>query len=131
MAVSDLQRRHLNLGLNEGRHISCKTDTKCAVRVLPNRFRNALRSEPTNGSQRKKGYLIVVGVAALVVLALLIFEVGPLFSPSRAGTETATTATYNIAATSVLASASKQAPSGYAVASSRPLYMSEPGLENA
>ncbi|MDA4116928.1 MAG: hypothetical protein OK455_01105 [Thaumarchaeota archaeon] len=99
--------------------------------MLPSRLRATPGSEPVNRFP-KNGYLIGLAVAVIVVLATLVFGIEPLFAPSTTGDGTATTTStaYDIAASSILASAVQRAPAGYAETTSKPLNITEPGFEN-
>jgi len=80
---------------------------------------------------RGRAYLIALGVASVVVLGLLLTGLGVFNQSAATGTSTTTaTTSYNIVASSVIASAATYTPSdGYTQGSPKALNPHESGLE--
>ena len=110
--------------------------------MLPGRFLNALltarAAQGPGGSSggtippRGRIYLVALGVASIVALGLLLSGLG-VFNQTAApsASSTTTTTSYDVIASSVVASAANYAPSaGYAQGSSRQLNPNESGLES-
>jgi hypothetical protein len=84
-------------------------------------------------SGRGRTYLLALGVASIVALALLLTGLGVFNQSTGTGTSTTTTSTtYNLIASSVLGSAAFYAPAaGYTQGSPKQLNPHESGLETA
>jgi hypothetical protein len=86
-----------------------------------------------NGAKPQRGRksIFLVGVAALVLLGLLLYSLGTFNAPAATSSSTTTTSTsYSVLASSVIASAASHAPDGYVQGSSKQLNASESGLES-
>lgn len=84
----------------------------------------------TKISPRGRTYLASLGIASIVLLALLLYGLGA-FSPrppSSSTAETTAATSYDTLASSVISSAANYAPAGYTQGSSRPLFPNETGL---
>ncbi len=113
--------------------------------MLPSRFLNASsisraspdpsRNADGGGKIQPKGrtYLLALAVASVIALGLLLTGLGVFNQTAAPGTSTTTTTTsYNVIASSVIASAANYAPAaGYTQGTSRQLNPSESGLESA
>jgi len=106
--------------------------------MLKGRFLNAPDSSGTSGGGRKlsskdRGYLVALAVASIVALGLLLTGLGVFNQSASTATTTETTSTsYNLAASSVIASAGPYAPAfGYTQGSPKQLTPHETGIETA
>lgn len=80
-------------------------------------------------SRRGKTRLAALGIASIVLLALLLYGLGTFGAPPSAGTTTTTTTTsYSTLASAVISSAANYVPAGYVQGSSRQLNPNESGL---
>jgi hypothetical protein len=104
--------------------------------MLTGRFLSAPISggNPGGGKMSSRGrtYLIALGVASIVALALLLTGLGVFNQSASTGASTTTSTTYNVVASSVIASAATYTPAdGYTQGSSKQLSPHESGLETA
>jgi hypothetical protein len=106
--------------------------------MLQGQFLTALNSSGGAGgggkkSSRGRAYLVALGVASIVALGLLLSGLGVFNQSTVTSTSRTTTNTsYNVDASSVIASAATYAPaSGYTQGSSKQLNPKEAGLETA
>jgi len=81
-------------------------------------------------SPRGRTYLAALGIASIVLVALLIYGLGTFNAPSASSSTetTAATTSYNTLASSAISSAADYTPAGYLQGSSRPLNPNETGL---
>jgi hypothetical protein len=80
-------------------------------------------------SPKGRTYLTVLGVAFIVLVALLLYGLGTFNAPPSTVTSTATaTTSYNVLASSVISSATTYLPPGYLQGSSKQLNPNESGL---
>jgi len=107
--------------------------------VLPTRFfasprlaratRDSAGSAGGGISPRGKRYLVALGVASILLLALLLYGLGTFNAPPASSTvETTASTSYDTLASSVLSSAANYLPAGYVQGSSRQLNANESGL---
>jgi len=83
---------------------------------------------PSGGlSPRARTYLTATGIVFIVLVAALLYGLGTFNAPVSTSTSTATTS-YNVAATSVISSATSYLPPGYLQGSSKQLNANESGL---
>jgi len=91
--------------------------------------------DPGGGKMSSRGrtYLVALGVASIVALALLLTGLGVFNQSASTGAPTTTSSTtYNVVASSVIASAATYTPSdGYTQGSPKQLSAHESGLETA
>jgi len=80
-------------------------------------------------SRRGKTYLAALGVASVLLAALLLYGLGTFNGPpASSAAETTATTSYNTLASSVISSAANYAPIGYQQGPSRQLDANETGL---
>ena len=79
-------------------------------------------------SPRGRAYLAGLGVASVVLLALLLYGLGTFNAPPASSTLQTAATSYDTLAPSVIASAAGYAPVGYSQGSSRQLNATESGL---
>jgi hypothetical protein len=89
---------------------------------------NTSRGEWTRGG---RAYLVTLATASIVILAFLLFALGDFNSPVATSSSSSTTsASYQVEARYVIASAAALLPAGYATGSAQQLNASEPGLRD-
>jgi hypothetical protein len=89
-----------------------------------------LNPEPSSKPRKARAYLIALGAASVVIVAIFLSSLAHLNPPDvTSSTSTITSASYAVGALSVLSSAT--APAGYAEGTPQQLKPSEPGLESA
>lgn len=84
--------------------------------------------------KRGRRNLTVLAVASIILLVLVLFALGSLGGPptsSNSPASTTSSTSYNVEASSVLSSASNDAPYGYSQGSTKPLNPRENGLTSA